>query len=228
MRANVRIVPITLRRANDYIREHHRHHGPLPNGMAWWCVGAVVDGRLVGVAIAGRPSNRNNDDGQTVEVHRVATDGTANACSALYGACARAARSIGAYRIITYTLVSESGSSLRGAGWTRESDGITSSWAIGAEKHTDTPDGLLPENGPPVAALCDECGAVPGRWHYIGCSRRRRKIVVRPHLGEPKVRWSVRFGDPVPVQDERLHGAKTPRADEAPDSLLFDTEIGST
>lgn len=125
---NVAVVPLTLPRANDFIEAMHRHHGKLPGGFAWWAVGAVSEGRLVGVALAGRPTNRNNDDGQTVEVQRVATDGADNACSALYGACARAAKAIGARRIITYTLDTESGVSLRAAGWVREADGIQSWW----------------------------------------------------------------------------------------------------
>jgi hypothetical protein len=122
------VVPLTLPRANELVTTLHRHHAALPGGFAWFCVGAVADGRLVGCAIAGRPTNRNNDDTQTVEVLRVATDGTPNAPSALLGACARAARAIGAARVITYTLDIESGGSLRAAGWTREADGIESWW----------------------------------------------------------------------------------------------------
>ena len=125
---SVRVVPLTFPKANDLVTALHRHHAALPGGFAWFCVGAVADGALVGCAIAGRPTNRNNDDGQTVEVLRVATDGTPNAPSALLGACVRAARAIGAARIITYTLDSESGTSLRGAGWRREADGIESWW----------------------------------------------------------------------------------------------------
>lgn len=128
MRGEIKVVPLTLPVANAFISAHHRHHAALPGGFAWWAVGAVADGRLVGVATAGRPTNRNNDDGQTVEVQRVATDGTPNACSALYGACQRAARGIGAARIITYTLDSETGASLRAVGWQREADGIRSWW----------------------------------------------------------------------------------------------------
>lgn len=126
--SNVTVVPLTLPKANELVTTLHRHHAALPGGFAWWAVGAVSDGVLVGCAIAGRPTNRNNDDGQTVEVLRVATDGTPNAPSALMGACARAARAIGAARIITYTLDSESGVSLRGAGWVREAEGIQSWW----------------------------------------------------------------------------------------------------
>lgn len=128
LRAKVTTVPLTLPRANDLVRSLHRHHAPIPGGFGWFCVGAISDGRLVGCAIAGRPTNRNNDDGQTVEVLRVATDGTPNTPSALLGACAKAARAIGARRIITYTLSSESGASLRGAGWAREAEGIESWW----------------------------------------------------------------------------------------------------
>ena len=124
----VAIVPTTLPKANRYVELLHRHHAPIPGGFGWFCVAAVVGGTVRGVAIAGRPTNRNNDDGQTVEVLRLAADGTANVPSALLGSCRRAARAMGAARIITYTLDSETGSSLRGAGWVHEADGITSWW----------------------------------------------------------------------------------------------------
>lgn len=68
-------------------------------------------------AIVSRPTARMSDDGLTVEVTRCVTDGTKNACSALYGACVRAALALGYKRIITYTLPKEGGASLRGAGW---------------------------------------------------------------------------------------------------------------
>ncbi len=124
----VSVVPLTLPTANRAVTEWHRHHAPIPGGFAWWAVGAVVDGVLVGAAIAGRPTNRNNDDRVTVEVLRLASDGTPNVCSALLGACARAAKAIGAARCITYTLSRESGVSLRAAGWVCEEDGIESWW----------------------------------------------------------------------------------------------------
>lgn len=131
---SIRVVPITLPVANRFVDEHHRHHAPIPGGFAWFCVGAVADGRLVGVAIAGRPTNRNNDDRFTVEVLRVATDGTSDAPSALLGACARAAKALGAERCITYTLEAESGASLRGAGWVLEAEGIESWWSRGLSR----------------------------------------------------------------------------------------------
>jgi len=124
----ITIVPLTLPEANRLVTKWHRHHAAIPGGFGWFCCGAVADGRLVGCAIAGRPTNRNNDDRQTVEVLRLATDGTANACSALLGACARAAKAIGARRILTYTLTVESGISLRGAGWVCEDSDTGKSW----------------------------------------------------------------------------------------------------
>jgi len=167
--AAVDIVPVTVPVANDIVRRLHRHHAPIPGGFAWFCCAAVVNGRVVGVAIAGRPTNRNNDDRQTVEVLRVATDGTPNAPSALLGACARAARAIGAARIITYTLVSESGTSLRGAGWVLESENTGRSFwgntntrpgAVQRE-HFDTPKRRwgLRLREPIVYALPDEVNA---------------------------------------------------------------------
>ena len=54
----LRIVPITLRDAQAYVEQHHRHHGP-PRGHLW-SIGATDDsGQLVGVAIVGRPVARN-------------------------------------------------------------------------------------------------------------------------------------------------------------------------
>jgi hypothetical protein len=79
-------------------------------------VGAAVDGKLVGVAIAGRPVARRLDDGKTLEVLRVCTDGTANANSFLYGRVKRIALLMGYAKVITYTLEEESGASLRAVG----------------------------------------------------------------------------------------------------------------
>ena len=67
--------------------------------------------------MAGRPVARHYDDGQTLEVHRVATDGHKNANSMIYGALTRAAFALGYTRVITYTQADESGASLRAAGW---------------------------------------------------------------------------------------------------------------
>lgn len=110
------VVPLTLRAANAFVAEHHRHHKPA-RGHRFSLGVADDDGVLHGVAIVGRPVARHYDDGLTAEVNRTCTDGTANANSALYGAAWRVARELGFTRLITYTQDGESGASLRGAGW---------------------------------------------------------------------------------------------------------------
>lgn len=110
------VVPMTLREANAFVAGHHRHHGPTAGHK--FSVGLSDGERVVGVAIVGRPVSRYLDDGWTLEVNRLCTDGTHNACSMLYAAAWRAARAMGYKRLITYILESESGVSLRAAGWT--------------------------------------------------------------------------------------------------------------
>lgn len=111
------LVPVTRDQALDFIRCLHRH-AKRPQGYRF-AVGVCNDGNLVGVATAGRPVARGLDDGHTIEITRVCTDGTPHACSMLYGACWRAAKAMGYRRAITYTLTTESGTSLRAAGWLR-------------------------------------------------------------------------------------------------------------
>lgn len=110
------IVPMRQAEAKAFVEQHHRHHPPSVGSVFQLGV-ADTEGEIRGVAIVGRPVARSWDDGWTLEVTRVATDGCRNACSALYGACWRAAKALGWLRLITYTLASESGSSLRAAGW---------------------------------------------------------------------------------------------------------------
>ena len=107
--------PITLREANAFVLQHHRHHGPTVGHK--FSIGLSDGEKLVGVAIAGRPVSRYLDDGYTLEVARLCTDGTPNACSKLYAAVWRAAKAMGYRKAVTYILESESGASLRAAGW---------------------------------------------------------------------------------------------------------------
>jgi len=111
----IRIVPVSLREANAFVEAHHRHHGKAQGCK--FCIAAEVDGEIRGVAITGRPVSRFLDNGLTAEVTRLCTDGTSNACSFLYAACARIARSMGYEKIISYILNSENGASLRASGW---------------------------------------------------------------------------------------------------------------
>jgi len=114
--SRLRIVPIRQRLAKDYVRTIHRHLQP-PAG-AVFCLGVVDDAdELRGVAMVGRPVARGLDDGFTLEVNRVATDGCPNAPSKLYAGAWRAAQALGYTRLVTYTRADEPGTSLTAAGW---------------------------------------------------------------------------------------------------------------
>ena len=126
------LVPLTLRDARRYVAEHHRHNDP-PRGHKF-SIGLERDGTLVGVVIASRPVARGADDGRTLELIRVTTEGDRNACSRLYSAACRAAFAMGYRKVITYTLEDEVGSSVAAAGFTR--DAMTNG---GAWKHTTGP-----------------------------------------------------------------------------------------
>ncbi|KKM23103.1 hypothetical protein LCGC14_1618610 [marine sediment metagenome] len=108
--------PISLREARHFVNLHHRHHKAPRGGK--YAIGLNDDNEVMGVAIVGRPVARMSDDGWTAEVIRLCvTEGHKNAASMLYQACWRAARAMGYRRLITYTLQSEPGTSLRAAGW---------------------------------------------------------------------------------------------------------------
>ena len=113
------LVPMTLAEANEFVRQHHRHHRPVPGAKFCTAVASSEDGiwHVLGVAIAGRPVARMADDGWTLEVNRTCVSEAPNANSMLYGACARAAFAMGYKRLVTYTLPEEGGTSLRAAGW---------------------------------------------------------------------------------------------------------------
>ena len=110
------IRPITLRQASDFINTHHRHHKATVGHK--FSIGCYSGDKLVGVAVCGRPVSRYLDNGLTCEINRLCTDGTKNACSMLYGACCRVAKAMGYKRIITYTLQSECGTSLKASNFT--------------------------------------------------------------------------------------------------------------
>jgi hypothetical protein len=120
------LTPITLREADRFVERVHRHHRP-PQG-ALFAIGASLDAEVVGVVIVGMPVARMLADGWTCEVTRLATDGSRNACSMLYRAAWRAARSMGYRRLVTYTLPEEGGSSLRAAGFLLIGEAGGGSW----------------------------------------------------------------------------------------------------
>ena len=103
---------IDLKNANLYLTKNHRHLN-----KTWvhhkYSIAAFYDGRLCGVVVVGRPKARLLQDGFTVEIVRCCSDGTPNACSFLYSKAIRAAKALGYKKVITYTMESEDGASLK-------------------------------------------------------------------------------------------------------------------
>lgn len=142
----IRVRAIELADANDFVERHHRHHRRAVGHR--FSLGAFDGDRLCGVAVVGRPVARQCDQRRTLEVTRLCTDGTKNACSALYAAAARAGRELGYERIQTYILETELGTSLKASGWADEgaagggqwnhSDQAAPLWG-GPNRRTDQP-----------------------------------------------------------------------------------------
>lgn len=115
----LKIIPLTLEQSNRFVKKFHRHHAPTVSHR--WSIGVGIDGpdwfALAGVAICGRPVARAIPQYTTIEVNRLATGGIPNACSKLYAACARIAKEMGFNEIESSILETESGASLKAAGW---------------------------------------------------------------------------------------------------------------
>lgn len=132
------IKPITFREASEYVNNYHRHHKATAGCK--FCICVVDDEKNVhGVAICGRPVSRHFDDGTTLEINRVCTDGTKNACSMLYGACCRIAKHMGYKRVITYTLQSENGASLKASNFICEGEAGGTHWTGTRNKGQNIP-----------------------------------------------------------------------------------------
>jgi len=125
----MRTAPIPVKHAVRFVEETHRR---LPHAHhRLWAVGLWCEDVLRGVALVGAPKARRlaatgANEGwpnpyETLEIVRVAVEeGVPNGCSKLYGACARAARAMGATNLLTYTDEDEPGTSLKAAGWIRD------------------------------------------------------------------------------------------------------------
>ena len=111
----LQLAPISLREANSLITDWHRHH-KAARGQKF-AIGVLKGEQFVGAAITGRPVARMTDHKTVAEVTRLVTNGTKNACSILYAACARAAEAMGYRTIQTFILEDEPGTSLLAAGW---------------------------------------------------------------------------------------------------------------
>jgi hypothetical protein len=122
----LKIVPLELKDLNAFVALHHRHHKPVQGHR--FSIGAELNGVLVGGCSVGRPVARMTDQRRTLEVTRLVTDGTRNACSLLYSAAARVGKELGYAKIQTFILETEPGTSLKAAGWMLECESGGGDW----------------------------------------------------------------------------------------------------
>jgi len=104
---HMELQPVSYKEASAFIEKYHNQHVP---SQGWKFGIAVNDGeRIVGVITVGRPVAPYKDDGWTLEVTQCVTDGTEGANTRLYSSALKATMAMGYKRLITYTLISESG-----------------------------------------------------------------------------------------------------------------------
>lgn len=130
------VVPCSNEAAKTYVDSFHRHHGS--SVQARFSIAAADEtGMVRGVAMVGRPVARLLDDGWTLEVNRLASDGCPNACSLLYSAARRVAKEMGYRKLITYIREDEPGTSLKASGWKFEEAIRARSWDMPGRQRTD-------------------------------------------------------------------------------------------
>jgi hypothetical protein len=106
--------PCTIKQAREVVRRLHRHLKVVGGGR--FAVAADLSGTVVGVGIVGN-GPRLWEGTTKMVITRVATDGTRNACTLIYGALCRAGKALGYTEAWTYTLPEEPGTSLKAAGF---------------------------------------------------------------------------------------------------------------
>jgi len=114
--------PIPFAQARKFVDKHHRHNSAPQSHK--FSIGLLHYGILVGVIIASTPKARALNNGFTLELNRCCVlPEQRNACSKLYAKAILAGRCMGYGKFVTYTLPSESGSSLKAVGF--KLDGFT-------------------------------------------------------------------------------------------------------
>ena len=113
MAKNLKCIPLTLKEANAFVIEHHRHSKQCRGHR--FSLGAVYKDELVGAAIIGRAINRYLDNRFTAEILRnsVLEKAPKGTFIFLYSRAMKVWQSQGGKKILTYTLETEPGSSLK-------------------------------------------------------------------------------------------------------------------
>lgn len=160
------VIPLELAEANALVAAWHRHHQPAQgHRFSLGCIDG--HGALHGAVIVGRPVARMAGPPRDVlEVVRLVTDGTPNACSVLYAAAARAGLAMGYRRIQTYILDAEPGTSLAASGWASEGSAGGGQWkhTDGKPRRTDQPTGIKERWSKQLATRPGiDIGSIPAR-----------------------------------------------------------------
>lgn len=126
MSKRLRTKPITIKKANEFVKLNHRHHRPTTRNSGKWAISVidVLTEELVGVVIAGNPVSATYMDGYTLEITRLCVSDSSpkGTCSFLLAKCSKIWKQMGGTKILTYTLEKETGASLRGAGWEKKGE----------------------------------------------------------------------------------------------------------
>ena len=109
------IVPVTQKEAHAFADRRYKQQKRIKGYQ--FSVGCTDGDRMVGVANVARPASRYMDDGWTLEMTGVCTDGSEDVRLMLYAAAWRAARALGYRKLITYVMDTEPGTGLKMAGW---------------------------------------------------------------------------------------------------------------
>lgn len=133
--------PVTFSEAKEFVAAHHAHNA----APAGWKFGAGIwnGPQMIGVVMVGRPVARMIDASTTLEVNRLCVrrdiprELAWNACSQLYGWAAREAKRRGYQNVITYTLATEAGTTLRAAGWAPVAKTKGGSWSRSRRPRSD-------------------------------------------------------------------------------------------
>lgn len=109
---------ISLKSAHEYVTRWHRHLERDTGAIVALAAYRPADAlEPCGVIVIGRPKNRFQQAALAAEVTRCAVpEHEPHVCSFLYARARRVAQALGFRRLITSTLASESGVSLRAAG----------------------------------------------------------------------------------------------------------------
>jgi hypothetical protein len=135
----LRIEPwISLKQANAFVFENHRHLDDVEGQL--WSIALMYGWELVGVLITSRPVSRVLQRQGCIEITRCCVlegERYRNGASMLYARARRIAQAFGYSRVVTYNLPTESGASLRGAGFKIVARTKGGSWDQKKRRRTD-------------------------------------------------------------------------------------------